>query len=233
MLLGSEVSEGADTESLTQAYGVFRQEAKALDADYALVTVTTDGWRATDAAFLALFPQITILLCFLHAFLKLRRRAKRLKASWTTLRKKLWATYKSKKRAVFSQRLRRTNEWVIQYISLDSVRGAMSRIAANVTRYSKAYQHPGAPRTTNMVDRLINYQDRILLSMQSFHGTKQSANLATRAMAKLRNFCPFGSRTRSSAKDRVSPFKDLNGFQYHDNWLQNLLIAASRAGNPP
>jgi hypothetical protein len=109
----------------------------------------------------------------------------------------------------------------------------MSRIAANVTRYSIAYHHPLAPRTTNMVDRLINYQDRVLFDMQLFHGTLPSANLAARAMALLFNFHPYGSRTRSSAKSRVSPFKDLNGLIYHDNWLQNLLIAASRAGNPP
>ena len=63
--VGAEISEGADTESLTQAYGVFQQEAQVLDADYAPQTVTTDGWRATDAALLALFPQVTILLCFL------------------------------------------------------------------------------------------------------------------------------------------------------------------------
>ena len=231
--VGASVCEQADTESLTDAYGVFQQEAMALDADYAPVTVTTDGWKATDAAFKALFPQVTLLLCFLHAFLKLRRRAKRLLADWTTLRKKLWAAYRAKKRACFSQRLRRTNQWVQQHVSLDSVRGAMSRIAANVARYSRAYQHPQAPRTTNMVDRLINYQDRILFDMQSFHGTVHSANLAARAMALLSNFHPYGSRTRSEAKERVSPFRDLNGFQYHDNWLHNLLIAASRAGNPP
>ncbi len=231
--VGAEVCEQADTESLTDAYGVFQQEAQALDADYAPKTVTTDGWRATDAAFKALFPQVTILLCFLHAFLKLRRRARRLLADWTTLRKRLWATYRAKKRAAFSQRLRRTNEWVQQHVSLDSVREVMSRIAANVTRYSGAYQHPEAPRTTNMVDRLINYQERILQDMQLFHGTTQNANLAARAMALLWNFHPYGSRTLSSANDRVSPFFDLNGFQYHDNWLQNLLIAASRAGNPP
>ena len=231
--LGAEVSEGADTESLTQAYGIFQQEAQALDANYAPKTVTTDGWEATQAAFKALFSQVTLLLCFLHAFLKLRDRAKQLKQDWTTLRKKLWDTYQAPKRAGFSQRLRRLNEWVQQHVSLDSVRGVMSRIAANVARYSIAYQHPGAPRTTNMVDRLMNYQDRILEDMQLFHGTQQSANLAARAMALLWNFHPYGSRTRSGAKGCVSPFDDLNGFQYHDNWLHNLLIAASRAGNPP
>jgi len=29
---------------------------------------------------------------------------------------------------------------------------------------------------------------------------------------------------------RCSPFKDLNGFEYHDNWLRNLLIAGSMNG---
>jgi hypothetical protein len=63
--VGAEVSEQADTESLTEAYGVFQQEAQALDADYAPKTVTTDGWRATDAAFKSIFPKVTLLLCFL------------------------------------------------------------------------------------------------------------------------------------------------------------------------
>jgi len=60
--VGAYVCEQADTESLTQAYGVFQQEAQALDADYAPVTVTTDGWSATDAAFLTLFPQVPVVL---------------------------------------------------------------------------------------------------------------------------------------------------------------------------
>ncbi len=41
--LGAEISEQADTQSLTDAYGIFQQEAMALDADYAPQTVTTDG----------------------------------------------------------------------------------------------------------------------------------------------------------------------------------------------
>jgi len=30
-----------------------------------------------------------------------------------------------------------------------------------------------------------------------------------------------------------SPFKDINGFQDHDNWLHNLLIASSMNGRRP
>jgi hypothetical protein len=33
-----------------------------------------------------------------------------------------------------------------------------------------------------------------------------------------------------SALHSMSPFEDLNGFRYHDNWLRNLLIASSLNG---
>lgn len=46
-------------------------------------------------------------------------------------------------------------------------------------------------------------------------------------MALPWNFHPYGSRTKFKHPSRSSPFKDLNGFQYHDNWLRNLLIASS------
>jgi len=52
-------------------------------------------------------------------------------------------------------------------------------------------------------------------------------------MALLWNFHPYGSRTKSNDPSRSSPFQDLNGFQYHDNWLHNLLIASSMNGQRP
>jgi hypothetical protein len=51
---------------LEKAYGVFASEARALDTDYAPQTVNTDGWQATQGAWKALFPHITVILCFLH-----------------------------------------------------------------------------------------------------------------------------------------------------------------------
>jgi hypothetical protein len=39
------------------------------DADYAPDTVNTDGWPATQNVWPALFNQITVMLCFLHAFI--------------------------------------------------------------------------------------------------------------------------------------------------------------------
>ena len=51
-----------------------------------------------------------------------------------------------------------------------------------------------------------------------------------RAMALLWNFHPYGARMRRGDQTRCSPFQDVNGFQYHDNWLHNLLIASSMGG---
>ena len=66
--------------------------------------------------------------------------------------------------------------------------------------------------------------------MRSCHATTASARLAVRAMALQGNFHPYGPRLRRDQPARVSPFHDLNGFQYHPNWLHNLLIASSLGG---
>ena len=66
--------------------------------------------------------------------------------------------------------------------------------------------------------------------MRSCHATTASARLAVRAMALQGHFHPYGSRLRRDQPSRVSPLHDLNGFQYHPNWLPNLLIASSMGG---
>ena len=75
-----------------------------------------------------------------------------------------------------------------------------------------------------------NHQDRLLYTMQYFHGDKESAKLYLRSMALVWNFHPYRARTLSGCRERMSPFTDLNGFRYHDNWLHNLLIASSMNG---
>jgi hypothetical protein len=49
-------------------------------------------------------------------------------------------------------------------------------------------------------------------------------------MALAWNFHPYGSKTLSQAQNRCSPFKDINGFCYYENWLENMLIASSMRG---
>ena len=49
-------------------------------------------------------------------------------------------------------------------------------------------------------------------------------------MALQGYFPPSGVRLRRDQPSRVSPFPDLNGFQYHPNWLPTLLMASSLGG---
>ncbi len=101
----------------------------------------------------------------------------------------------------------------------------MRKLCRRAAQFKVAYQFPMAHRTSNMADRLMNHQDRLLYTMQYFHGDKESARLYLRSMALVWNFHPYGARTRSDCSERMSPFTDLNGFRYHDNWLHNLLVA--------
>ena len=73
----------------------------------------------------------------------------------------------------------------------------------------------------------MNYQHRLLLTMQYLHGTRQSATLYVRAMALLWNFHPYGRTTQQKYPTQASPFERINQFRYHDNWLENMMIAAS------
>ena len=74
-------------------YGVFRDEAHHLDPEYRPETVNTDGWAATQAAWRTLFQGVTLILCFLHAFLKIRERAVHLKETFDGLRERVWEAY--------------------------------------------------------------------------------------------------------------------------------------------
>ena len=73
-ILGVALTSSADDVHLQEAYGVFAAEARDVAPEDAPETVNTDGWAATQKAFLVWFPLITVVLCFLHGFLKLRDR---------------------------------------------------------------------------------------------------------------------------------------------------------------
>lgn len=108
---GAAVSDSAAEAALKKASGVFAEEARALAPDYAPQTVNPDGWAATQGAWKGLFPSITIILCFLHAFLKIRERAtKALAECFAPVSKKLWQAYRAPPKARFAQRLRRLRE---------------------------------------------------------------------------------------------------------------------------
>lgn len=228
--LGAEVVEKADTNDLAKGYEVFREEAQNLKPEYTPETVTTDGWEATQKAWKILFPLINVILCFLHSVIKIKKCSKRDKNLFFQLQEKVWNIYHADTRSSFAQRIRRFREWASPKEMADSVKQKVLELCSNAADFKQAYAYPGAYRTSNALDRLMNYQDRLLYPMQYFHGTKDSASLAVRAMAMVWNFHPYDIRTQHKYGLQTSPFERLNGFRYHDNWLQNMMVAASIGG---
>ena len=111
-ILGTSVAPSASQTDLEKAYGVFASEAQAVDADYAPETVNTDGWPATQNAWKALFNQITVILCFLHALIKIRDRAKKAFGELGhEVQTRVWDAYHAPSKRAFAQRLRRLKEW--------------------------------------------------------------------------------------------------------------------------
>ena len=190
-------------------------------------SVCTDGWHATREAWRRLFPTITLVLCFLHAILKIQDRCTG--ALRHQVLERAWQVSQATTKRQCAQRLRRWAEWTPTHLS-----GAVAEMVLKRCRrradFTPASDCPQAHRTSNAVDRLLNDQDRVLDAMRYCHATTASARLAVRAMALQWNFHPYGARLRRDQPSRVSPFHDLNGFQYHPNWLHNLLIASSMGG---
>ncbi len=228
--LGVSFTESASVEALTQGYGEFKAEARLLDPHYTPVTVNTDAWDGTREAWLALFPNVTLVLCFLHEVLKVQKGSPTYRNLRKKLKTKLWKAYKASTAAGFLKGLRLALIWSKKHIRRKRTLKKLRKLCLRAAQFKVAYRFPHTHRTSNMLDRLMNHQDRLLYTMQYFHGDKESARLYLRSMALIWNFHPYGARTRSKCSSRISPFTDLNGFSYHDNWLHNLLIDSSING---
>lgn len=228
-ILGSALVSDADTEALTSGYRVFQEEAREVEPGYSPRSVNTDGWDATQNAWHLLFPLVQIVLCFLHAFLSIRNCCKRNKPLLKELGDRIWDAYDALKLNEFAQRIRRLREWTKKNLAEGIIRDKVLSLCQKAPQFKVAFDLPGCHRTSQEVDRLINFQDRLLYAMHYFQGDWKSAQLHVRAMALLWNFHPYSLALQQNS-GRGSPFADLNGFHYHENWLQNLLIAASMRG---
>jgi hypothetical protein len=225
--LGVSVVAAATTAALETGDGECAREAQALAPDSQPRSVCTDGWEATRQTWRRLLPTITLVLGLLHSILKSKDRCTG--AVRHQGLERAWKVSQATTTRQCAQRLRRLAEWTPPHRS-----GAVAVMVLKRWRrradFPPAYDCPQAHRTSNAVDRLLNYQDRLLYAMRYCQTTTASARLAVRAMALQWNFHPYGSRRRRDQPLRVSPFHDLNGFQYHPNWLHNLLIASSMGG---
>ena len=182
-ILGATVTEAASADALEAAYGEFAQEARELSPTYSPKTVCTDGWEGTQSAWRRLFPTVGIILCFLHSVLKIAARCGRDRATRQLVLDRVWAVYNSCTRAQFSQRLRRLREWATAGLPEGALQQMVLKLCGKGPQFARAYRFPGAHRTSNALDRLMNHQDRRLYAMRYLHGTPNAARLAMRAMA--------------------------------------------------
>lgn len=224
--LGASLCEEAGTESLEPGYRIFLTEAQEIKEDYKPKTVCTDGWKATREVWKKLFPTIVLIRCFLHSVLKIKSFAR--KTEEPEICQQAWRVYQASKKVEFSQRMRRFKEWAEKKTN-GKVQEMILKLCQLKKEFWVFYDHPQAARTSNGLDRLMDYQDRVLYSMRYFHGKRETAELAVRAMALQWNFHPYSLRAQHNGA-KSSPFATLNGFQYQANWLQNLLCAASMGG---
>ena len=223
--LGVALTESADDSHLEQAYADFQREAHEVSPEYAPRTVNTDGWAATQNAFRALFSTITVVLCFLHGFLKIRDRCRKAR----DLHARVWEVYHAATAAEFSTRFAALRDWWSNGSWTAPVLSTLEKLWNRRDEYLTSYSHPGCHRTSNLVDRLMNRLRRRLYSGRGLHGNQASSERRLRGLALLENFRPFAPRSNHH-REYQSPAHRLSRKQYHPHWLHNLQASASLNG---
>lgn len=228
-VLGASLSLAADEPALTEAYGYFQEETQQIDPNYTPDTVNTDGWLPTQKAWQALFATITLIQCFLHAFLKIRNRTKkRYKEIYAEIQQQVWDIYQAVDKSAFLHQIVDFQSWSKQHLS-GSALDAVEKLCAKADSFALTFDHPQAYRTSNMIDRHMIPLDRWLFAARYFHGHWTSAEYQIRSWALFHDFLPYCPRAKIRG-NFISPAHKLNGFVYHDNWLHNLLISTSCTG---
>lgn len=228
-VLGASVARQADEHDLTEAYGQFKVEAQQVKPDYQPTTVNTDGWAATQLAWRTLFAQVVLIACFLHAFLKIRDRCKRLEDHFADLCRRVWDAYHAPDPQQFLTQCDALKTWAIQTLPAGSGLDAVLKLCGRAPEFIQAYAYPTTHRTSNMLDRLMDHMDRVFYHARYFHGHLMTMEYSVRAGALLSNFLPYSPRAAVAAHYQ-SPAHKLNGFVYHEKWLHNLLVSASMGG---
>ncbi len=224
-ILGVALTASADDAHLQEAYGVFAAEAREIEPRYAPETVNTDGWAATRNAFQALFPRITVVLCFLHGFLKIRDRCRKARE----LHRRVWDVYRAATAEEFRRRMDGFQQWCATQTWTASVREMLTKLWNRTESYVVAYGHPGCHRTSNAVDRPMNRLCRLMYAGRGLHGHQRSSEWRLRGWALLQNFRPYAPRGKCP-RAFESPAHRLNGKRYHEHWLHNLMASTSLMG---
>ena len=180
-ILGVALTAAADDAHLQEAYGVFAAEARDVDPEYAPQTVNTDGWASTQNAFQTSFPLITVVLCFLHGFLKIRDRCRKAHE----LHRRVWDVYRAATAEEFRRLMNEFQQWCATQTWTTSVREMLTKLWNKTESYVVAYDRPGCHCTSNAVDRPMNRLCRLMYASRGLHGHQSSSELRLRGWALL------------------------------------------------
>ena len=104
------------------------------------------------------------------------------------------------------------------------------KLCKKKNRWLTHFDNPDAYRTSAHLDRVMKIMERHAINSQMFHATVLSTSMNFRALALIYNFSPSCPAVTKDFPVLVSPAARLNGFVYSENWLENLVIAASLNG---
>jgi hypothetical protein len=167
----------------------------------------------------------------LYAFIKVQDRAtKPLGALFDTFADKIWDIYRAESKRAMGQRLRRLYQWTCEHLIDFPMKDNIITLCPKRKRWLAPIGFPEAYRTSNALDRLMKFMDRHAIAAQGVHSSLDKTTRHFRAFALLYNFTPSCPMITKSWSHLKSPVARLNGFVYHPNRLQNLLIAASLGG---
>ena len=227
--LGAEPAEAAGSDKLKVAYQVFKDEACDVSPKYAPKTVSTGGWKGTQAAWKLLFTKVVILLCFLHGWLKIRDRAKHLKEVFAEVSWRVWDTYHDRPpefcttpalappvggRTPHRDRLGEGLGPVWQAQPLVDCLPPPRRPPHEQHARPTDARHEPLHRSGPTPARLAGGWPIALSCLGSW----------------LCNFTPWHPAVARENQGWRCPAERLNQHRYHDCWLQNLLISASLGG---
>ena len=127
--LGAAISESVSHQALQSAYSVFKKEAQNLSKNYQPISCNTDGFQSTMKAITTIYPQTQLILCFLHAYLKIQNcGTKSYDEYFQIIATKVWAAYRADNKRSFAQQIRRLQEWTNNFVPDSTFKIAIDKL---------------------------------------------------------------------------------------------------------
>ena len=146
---------------------------------------------------------------------------------------RVWEVYHSENNQAFLDNMEQLKDWTDFNVEDEKIKVQVMKLYNRSFEYEQGYAVKNCHRTSNMVDRQMDAFDRFIYNRKYYHGHLKTAELKVRAWAILHNFIPFCARKKVKSIDGQPLFcraAQLNGFVYSNNWLENLICAASMNG---